>query len=479
MKKDFLKKTEFKIFFTVYIVYLVFISNYGGNYMADSMLTGTISLVEKQTLAIDDYVSDVCKKTGCDHAYYKGHFYSGFAPGPTSLAAPIYLIAYQFLDNFLPETLFNNTKTEIKLIILNILVTILIASLLSALTSVLIYKISSYFTENENTKIFVSLALSFSTLFLLYSTGYYARILASFFSIFAFYKLIKIKHKGINKKDLFLAGLSSSVAISMDYPHFIISFVLFCYLLTFLRDKRIFYFIAASILPVILILGYHYIIFGNIFQTPEHLRANIENMEGLSKGFGGFNYPHLDKLFLYLFSPERGVFFYNPIFLLSLYGIFFGIKKNKFEMLTILFVTILTYLFYSSSVWPWWWDGSYGPRYLLVMFPFLILPLNFVLEKVNKFLIYMLLSISFIFSLFGAMFDRTGFWTYPFDILNPIFNSYLPLFLSRGFSNYTLNIISYRLYELPVYLINLIFFIEIFFIIFLIKFIWSRNDSNL
>ena len=62
--KNLLGKKELKIFFTIYLIYLVFMTNYGGNFMADSMLSATISLVEQQTFVINDYVSEICKETG-------------------------------------------------------------------------------------------------------------------------------------------------------------------------------------------------------------------------------------------------------------------------------------------------------------------------------------------------------------------------------------------------------------------------------
>ena len=453
-------------------------TNYGGNFMADSMLSATISLVEKQTFVINDYVSEICKETGCDHAVYKGNYYSGFAPGLSIIAIPFYLISYPFLEYFLEDGLFGNTKTELKLIALNIIVTILISSLLSALTAVLIYRISSIFTQNEKIRTLTTFLFAFSTIYFLYSTGYYARIIAGFFSIFAFYKLINIKksiqqNKEISNKDLFIAGLSSSIAVTMDYPHVLISFVLFCYLLSFLRTKKIFYFITASIIPVALILMYHYAIFENSFATPEHLRANQANYDALMKGIGGFSYPSLEKLYLYSFSPERGIFFYTPIFLLSLYGIYLGFRKYKPELLVIFSSFFLTYLFYSSNIWPWFFDGSYGPRYLLVAFPYLVLPLNIALEKSKKLLTYLLVLISSLISLLGAMFDRTALWTYSYDVKNPLVNSFIPLFLERGFTNYTLNIIDYKIINIPVYLINIIFFAEIFVLLFIIRKIWK------
>ena len=475
--RNLLEKREVKIFLTIYLVYLMFMTNYGGNFMADSMLSATISLVEQQTFVINDYVSEICKQTGCDHSIYKENYYSGFAPGLSIIAVPVYLVSYPFLQYFLKEGLFGNTKTELKLIALNILVTIFISSLLSGLTSVLVYRISSNFTSNEKTRRLVTFLLSFSTIYFLYSTGYYARIIAAFFSIFTFYKLINIKkevleNKKISNKDLFISGLSSSIAITMDYPHVLISFVLFLYLLSFLKERKVFYYIIAGIIPVALILLYHYAIFENPFSTPEHLRANQGNYEALVNGIGGFSYPSLEKLYLYSFSPERGIFFYAPIFLLSLYGIYLGFRKHKAEMLAIFFSFFLTYLLYSSNIWPWFFDGSFGPRYLLVIFPYLILPLNIALEKSSKILTYFLITISSIISLLGAMFDRTALWTYSYDIKNPLFNSFIPLFLNRGFTNYTLNIIDYKIINIPDILINVIFFAEFIILFFIIRKLW-------
>ncbi len=479
--KNLLEKKEVKIFFVIYLVYLVFMTNFGGNFMADSMLSAAISLVEQQTFVINDYVSEICKETGCDHALYKGNYYSGFAPGLSIIAIPFYLIFYPFLEYFLEDGMFGNTKTELKLIGLNIIVTIFISSLLSALTSILVYRLSSNFTQNEKTRLLVTFLFAFSTIYFLYSTGYYARIIAAFFSIFAFYKLINIKkiyleNKEISNKDLFITGLSSSIAITMDYPHVLISLVLFLYLLSFLREKKIFYYVAGGILPVALILIYHYAIFENLFATPEHLRANMSNYEALVRGIGGFSYPSLEKLYLYSFSPERGMFFFAPIFLLSLYGIYLGFKKHKAEMLAIFFSFLLTYLLYSSNVWPWFFDGSFGPRYLLVTFPYLILPLNIAIEKTNKILTYVLIAISSVISLLGAMFDRTSLWTYSYDVKNPIFNSFIPLFLDRGFANYTLNIIDYKIVNIPGILINIIFLMELLILFFIIRKIWRYKS---
>ena len=54
MKFSFLHTREFKIFLTIYLIFLFFMTNYGGNFMADSMLLETMSIVEYKTLNIDN-----------------------------------------------------------------------------------------------------------------------------------------------------------------------------------------------------------------------------------------------------------------------------------------------------------------------------------------------------------------------------------------------------------------------------------------
>ena len=468
-------KTEFKVFLTIWIVYIIFMTNFGGNFMADSMLAGTMSIVDDGTFKINDFVSEICKETGCDHVLYKGNYYSGFAPGLSIIALPVYLLFY-YPINFLPDNFLGNPKFELKLILLNILSTIFISSLLSALTAVLLYRISEYFKIGEKYRLSGTFIFSFGTLFLLYSTGYYARIIASFFSILSFYYIIKLKNSKIDNKILFLSGFLSSVATSMDYVHILITAVIFFYALYLVKNRKIIYFVFGAIIPLLGILLYHYSLFDNPFLTPEHLRANVGNYEALAKGFGGFLYPTIEKIWLYSFSFERGLFFYNLILIFSFYGLYLGYKRKfKAEMLTCFFAFFLTFLLYSSNVWPWWWDGSFGPRYLLVTIPYLILPLYFALEKLNKVIIWLFTSLSFLINLLGLMFDRTGIWTYPFDVVNPIFNSYISLFLKRGFSNYILNIIDYKIINLPIYLINILFFLELIILMLIIRWIWRKK----
>src|SRR3989344_7398251 len=105
----FLKRTEVKLFLTVFIVYLFFLSDYGGNWMADSIIDSAMAFVDTGEFIVDSYI-----KGPQDNAFFKEHYYSGFAPGASFLVMPLYLIFKPFMDLFIPTLLFNYSQIQIK-----------------------------------------------------------------------------------------------------------------------------------------------------------------------------------------------------------------------------------------------------------------------------------------------------------------------------------------------------------------------------
>ena len=65
-----------------------------------------MAIADKGVFYTDDYIKESCKESGCDNAFYNGHFYSGYAPGPTFLALPLYAISKPFIDYFTPSSFF-------------------------------------------------------------------------------------------------------------------------------------------------------------------------------------------------------------------------------------------------------------------------------------------------------------------------------------------------------------------------------------
>ncbi|MBU1201539.1 MAG: hypothetical protein KJ583_01970 [Nanoarchaeota archaeon] len=146
-----------------------------------------------------------------------------------------------------------------------------------------------------------------------------------------------------------------------------------------------------------------------------------------------------------LFYPYRGLFFFSPILLVSLFGIWHMFRRFKLETLLIVFSTAVVLVFHSFNKF-WWSGSSFGPRHLLILVPFLILPLMFVLKK--KKIVFFFFFLSIIISFVGLqILEQTvivvgehisisseynnNFVTFKL-IGNPLFIHYFPLFLENG-----------------------------------------------
>jgi len=102
-----------------------------------------------------------------------------------------------------------------------------------------------------------------------------------------------------------------------------------------------------------------------------------------------------------LFYPYRGLFFYNPILILSLIGLFFMYKKNKNIVIFILISFTILCLLINLSTGMWWQGSSFGPRLLLLLIPFLTLPLMLVIKKLNKKILLIILFLCISINLLG------------------------------------------------------------------------------
>ena len=74
-----------------------------------------------------------------------------------------------------------------------------------------------------------------------------------------------------------------------------------------------------------------------------------------------------------LFSPNRGLFVFSPILLLSLPGIFLKVRQRDFHTLDVALVLILLLHWVVISAFPHWWAGySIGPRLFTDVVPIFV-----------------------------------------------------------------------------------------------------------
>lgn len=118
-----------------------------------------------------------------------------------------------------------------------------------------------------------------------------------------------------------------------------------------------------------------------------------------------------DKLFqgLYILSitSNKGLFFFSPIFLLTLLGIYRLIKKINMEGGILLCIAIINLFFYSSWADPWG-GWAFGPRYLIpsmaILAIFVGYWLHYAKHKIgSRIITFVIFAVSSAIALLGAL----------------------------------------------------------------------------
>lgn len=321
-----------------------------------------------------------------------------------------------------------------------ILVTTFTSSLFSALTVVLIYKVSRYFTKSEKIRVLLSIAYGLGTLAFPYATVFFSHAASTFFAFLAFFLLFKVKKEKIASNFYWiLSGLSIGFAVTCDYFIAPILFGLLIFAASFRRKDKTLLFILSLLLGIAPLLLYNFSIFGN----PLELTLWHSDPKIFSSVFTFQPNPYI--VIRLLVFPYRGLF-YSPIILLSLLGLYYMYKEYRLESLLILSF-LVSFLFLFSMVSGWWGGTSFGPRYLMPIIPFLMIPMIYSFRKINIKIIFCLVIVSIFINFLGLqnweneIVDSNTLRLLPnyqekvnsFQTLeNPLGDYYLPLFFDHG-----------------------------------------------
>lgn len=456
-----LNRKEFKIFITFFIIYSFFIQWLGSNEYSRFGLTR--SIVDDGRFEIDSYFN-----TTRDRSYYNGHYYSDKDPGLSFVAVPVYTFWKLIYDNLfsiafkekysVSKDVVNFEIGQNKIIISQyvnpgffilfsmVLVTIFTSSLFSALLLLLIYKISRYFTANEKYRLLITFTTGLGTLIFPYALVFMEHAIATFFAFLSFYLLFKVKQEKLKENKYFiLAGLSIGLSITCSISTIIVGIACLIYILSFKKEK-ILYFIFGSFIGILPFLLYNYLSFGNPFTLPRHyLDSTIWTKLG---GIDGLGLPNPFVIIRLMFYPEKGIFFYYPVLLLSFIGLYYMYKKFKIESILILFI-FFAFLILNSSWWAWWGGASFGPRHLTPVSTFLILPLiyvfkNFDSKRILKYTVIFLILYSIFVNFAGLQTSKDELGSGPLSseyekkintfeiIINPLYDYYIPNFIKDG-----------------------------------------------
>ncbi|MFC1474850.1 ArnT family glycosyltransferase [bacterium] len=170
----------------------------------------------------------------------------------------------------------------------------------------------------------------------------------------------------------------------------------------------------------LVVLGYNYIRFGNIFEMGY---MTIQDRETLH----GFGVPLLHGLHGLLFSTGKGLLFYTPAVILSCAALPSFMKRRRAEAWLILAVFIVFIL--SFAKWnQWHGDYTWGPRFLVPVVPLLMLPAGEIFAPEGLFrklwlkpVLVLIIAASFFVQILGAFVNYNEYLIVakhqvPFDI---------------------------------------------------------------
>ena len=170
-------------------------------------------------------------------------------------------------------------------------------------------------------------------------------------------------------------------------------------------------FFALAFLPFLgLSFWYNYARFGSIFETGFSLMAKRLGIDFI----GGT--PFLTGIGGLLISPGKGFFYYSPVAILFFFSIRSFLRKHSGLGASFICI-ILSYLLFLSKNIYWHGDWAWGPRYLLVITPFFIIPLAHLFDsslwlkkRLLRRAVYALFTVSFIIQLAAVSVDYNKYF---------------------------------------------------------------------
>jgi hypothetical protein len=370
----------FVVFACALLVYYFTLNTLWGTDHTTSFLELDYSMWSNHTTALGR-VGSFNPKT-VDVVQSGGNYYSALAPGTAFIAFPFAALGF-ILDGgryaVYPDSMLFGKA---------LLMSELSVAVANAAAVYVVYKIARLYFR-ETTSAFLAFSYAFATISWPFATFLFQSDTSAMFDVLAAYFVLKMGRETPNSRTWWyalFAGLAVSGGLVVDYVNAIFILVILGFIILSQRTmtdraplKEAIFFVAASLVGIIVVLYYNAISFGSPFVTSEQLYLHSSSF------FGDFGYPIYEGLVLDLFTPYRGLFIYCPILVLGVVGILFATsprfpKKIRREVLfmTALFLAIL--LPYAAWYDP---DGglSFGPRFIVASIPFLLLPAGFLLDR--------------------------------------------------------------------------------------------------
>lgn len=410
-----------------------------------------------------------------------GKIDSYFAPGVSYLALPFYLFGARYG--------------------LAQVATFSVESLASIITLVFIYIIGRrIFTLPRWGAFFSVLVYGFASTSWSYAITLYEHSFSAMFAVTMFYAVWRFSQKENRHAWLYAAyvWLAYALTITINYPDALLMLPIMVYLaISTFSFKKLEEGIALSIrwgaiatfVVFVFVTGLHFWHNTTYYGGWSHVAGTLTGYtpEGatstqavavasstaatttaavVGKNAVGFFHESLipNSLFILLFSDQRGLFLFSPIFILSFFGIAYAFRKK--ELGTAKYVVPLSLIalnLFLYSAWADPWGGwAYGPRYLIQSMPWLALFIGVFLSAVprgrksfwTRGAVFLLFAFSTAIALVGALTTnavppKSDALTLPIKTYNVlhdvpyIFNNRSGSFIYNTYSSHTISLTGY------------------------------------
>jgi tetratricopeptide (TPR) repeat protein len=350
------------IFLAIWAVYLVnFRWRGSGDVVAASL--EPFALLRQGNLYLDAFYDNFLSRQDISWVYHRaGHVLSMYTSAPGLLLTPVYLI----------PAVSGVTVTDLMIHQLQKIG----ASFMVALSAYFVLRSLSLLVSRRWALI-LTIAYAFGTSsWSTSSQAIWQHGPSELFLSIGIYALLRSAQSGSlvsppSERYLALSGFSFAMAIWCRYSNVLVfGCVELLILLRYRSSARSF--LAGSIAPFLAILADNYFHSGSIFKTGYQPQALLFTRTWLP-GFLGL-----------LVSPSRGLLFYSPFLVFSVWGFGSSWSKKELTLWRVLGVACFAVLIFYSCYEAWCGGWCFGPRYLADIMPLLILGIVPVINKLDS-----------------------------------------------------------------------------------------------
>ncbi len=364
-----------------------------------------LSMLQNHTISLPKGFADFGVP---DIGYHNSKFYSFFPPGVPIIIMPLYIIGSYFN--------------------LGQLISYLTIPLLAVGILILLYLISfQIFGVSKALALIPPLVFAFGSTSWSYAITIYQHIPSVFLMLFSYYLVWRYSRGSPYGPYLaVLIWFCYGISIFFDYPNafllapvilyfFIISFRLqptgnqhtFSFRPVFLYSSIIFIIIFGSL------FYYNYKVFGDWKQLHNTLSMytgdNLQTLQNNERMAPVLAPDKIRRLMIFkennlllgirvlLFSKERGLLYYSPIYILCLLGLYLGRKKMNIHTMTIVGLILMNLVLYASQT-DTLGGRAFGPRYIIPMMAALSLFVPYIFTNTRTLFYKIIFLVFYIFS---------------------------------------------------------------------------------